>query len=208
MLTLGIAAAVVTGYLLGNFNGAILISHYVLHDDVRKWGSGNAGLTNFFRSFGGVWTLVVLLIDVAKTAAACYFSALLLKWLGYGELWQTAKMIGGFAAVIGHAFPVFYRFHGGKGILCAGALALFMEPLIFVIVFAVFVLLFALTHYVSLGSVSGAACYPVAFWLFYPDNYVVLALALVTAVLAIVQHRANLLRLKNGTESKIYLKKK
>lgn len=208
MLFVGLAVTAIVGYLLGNINGAILISQSVLHDDVRKRGSGNAGLTNFFRSFGGVWTLVVLLIDVGKTAVACFFGGILLKKLGYESMWVTAKMLGGFASVLGHVYPVVYRFRGGKGILCGGALALFMNPLIFLVVFVIFAVLFAATHYVSLGSVTAAICYPAVFWLFYPNNWYVAVMALCIGVIAVVEHRKNLSRLKNGTESKVYLLKK
>jgi glycerol-3-phosphate acyltransferase PlsY len=208
MVIWGIVAAVAVGYLLGNLNGAIIISKWLMKEDVRSKGSGNAGLTNYFRSYGGVQSLLVILIDMGKTVLACYFGGFVLKWLGHEELWVVGKMIGGFASAIGHIFPVFFRFHGGKGILCGGAMALVMEPRILLLLLVIFVLLFAATHYVSLGSVTAAICYPALYWIFFRDNVYVMVLALALGLLAVIQHRQNIVRLIHGTETKVYLKKK
>lgn len=199
-MALRIIACVLIGYLLGGLNGAIVISHAVKLGDVREHGSGNAGLTNFLRSYGGWRTLLVVALDLGKVFLACWLATLLLP-----EQTALAKMAAGAAAQVGHVFPAYYGFHGGKGILCSGALALVMDWRVFVIVFALFLLLFLLTKLVSLGSVCAAVVYPVAFWLFFRDEPAIWAIALGMALLAIIMHRGNIVRLFKGTERKTEL---
>ena len=145
-MTLRIIACVVLGWFFGGWNGAILISRAKMHEDVRSKGSGNAGLTNFLRSYGGAATLLVLLIDVGKTVAACLIATLILP-----QDKTFAKVLAGFAVQIGHIFPVFFGFHGGKGIACAGIVALVTDWRIFVIAFPLFLIVFFATRYVSLA---------------------------------------------------------
>ncbi len=102
---------------------------------------------------------------------------------------------------------MFYRFHGGKGIVCAGALALMMDWRIFVIVFSVFLIVFFTTHYVSLGSVLAAVGYAIAFPVFFRDNLPVALLGVAVALMALFMHRSNIVRLCKGKETKTYLKK-
>ena len=189
----------VAGYLLGNLNGAILISKFILKEDVRNHGSGNAGLTNFFRSYGGATTLFVLAIDVLKTVVAALLGGWMLGRFGYCEL---GKMIGGAFTVAGHMLPVFFQFRGGKGILCCAALAGVMDWRALAVILAVFLLALVLTRYVSLGSCLGAVCYtPVFAWRF-PGNWPIIAIAAVLALAALFMHRENIKRLLAGTENK------
>lgn len=196
-----IALVAVVGYLLGNLNGAILISKYILREDVRTHGSGNAGLTNFFRSYGGGLTLVVLAIDVIKAVAAALIGGWILgHFLDAPEL---GKMVGGSFAVIGHMFPVFFQFHGGKGILSSAALAGVMDWRILLVLLAVFLVAVILTRYVSLGSCLGAIAFTPAFAWCYPGRTDLIVIAVILSVLALVMHRKNIQRLLNGTESKL-----
>ena len=197
-----IAACLLAGYLLGGLNGAIVVSHVFLRDDVRKKGSGNAGLTNYLRNYGGAATILVAAIDVLKTVAAC----LLGMWLLPSDP-QLGKMIAGAAAQVGHIFPVYYRFRGGKGIICAGALALMMDWRIFAILFSVFLILFFTTHLVSLGSVVAALGYAAAFLIFFRDRLHIALIGVGVALLALFMHRSNIVRLLRGQETKTYLKK-
>lgn len=196
-----IALVAVVGYLLGNLNGAILISKYILREDVRTHGSGNAGLTNFFRSYGGALTLVVLAIDVIKAVAAALIGGWIAgHFLGDPDL---GRMVGGSFAVIGHMFPVFFQFRGGKGILSSAALAGVMDWRILLAIFVVFLVAVILTKYVSLGSCLGAIAFTPAFAWCYSGRTDLIVMAAVLSVLALVMHRKNIQRLLNGTESKL-----
>ena len=108
-------------YLLGNLNGAILLSRLVEKDDVRRHGSGNAGFTNFFRNYGKATSLLVILIDGVKTALSCLLGGWLLGAYGLGT---EGMLLGGLCATLGHDFPAFLGFRGGKGIVCGFAAAL------------------------------------------------------------------------------------
>ena len=108
----------VISYFFGNINGAILISKYLMHDDVRSHGSGNAGLTNYFRTYGGVQSLLVIVIDVLKCVLACMIARLLLP-----EYALHAKIAAGLVCILGHSYPALAGFRGGKGILCGAATA-------------------------------------------------------------------------------------
>ena len=103
---------VVIGYALGNLNGALMISKLLMHDDVRSHGSGNAGLTNFFRTYGGFQSLLVIAIDILKCVAACVIAGLILP-----DQMLHAKMVAGVATIFGHSYPAAAGFRGGKGIL-------------------------------------------------------------------------------------------
>lgn len=194
------------GYLLGNLNGAVIISSRLFQEDVRTKGSGNAGATNFIRNYGTGKAIFVLLIDVGKTVLGCYFGALMLRWMGFGELWTTGKMLGGVAVILGHMFPVFLHFRGGKGVLCGATLTLVMNPLMFLVFFAIFLVLFVTTHYVSLCSIVSACCYPLLYGLFFPGQWEIFAMALGIGALCVIMHHANIKRLLQKTESKTYLK--
>ena len=200
MLWLNILIAAAAGYLLGNLNGALLISKYLLKSDIRKRGSGNAGLTNFLRSYGGLQTLLVLAIDVAKTVAACMIGGALLR--GFG-LYELGKMLGGAFTVVGHMYPMLFGFRGGKGILCCAALAGAMDWYAFAVIIGVFLIVLLLTRYVSLSSCMGALVYPFAFAWRFRGEWLIIALALALAVWVISMHRENFRRLRAGTESKL-----
>ena len=147
-------AVAVLSYLLGCINGAIATSHLFYHDDVRRHGSGNAGLTNFYRNYGAKCAPMVIAFDMLKAVGAVllgnYFLGYLLGWGAAG------KYFGALFCVIGHMFPVFYGFKGGKGILCSGTLLLLLDWRIALVGWGAFVVLWLTTRYVSLGSVAAA----------------------------------------------------
>ncbi len=198
-MTLRIIACVVLGWFFGGWNGAILISRAKMHEDVRSKGSGNAGLTNFLRSYGGAATLLVLLIDVGKTVAACLIATLILP-----QDKTFAKVLAGFAVQVGHIFPVFFGFHGGKGIACAGVVALITDWRIFVIAFPLFLIVFFATRYVSLASITGMLAMGVLFVVFHAGEPQVWSLGVAMAALAIFMHRSNIVRLVKGTERRTH----
>ena len=196
---------IVLGYALGNLNGALLISKILIHDDVRTHGSGNAGLTNFFRTYGGFLSLLVIVIDVGKTVAACLIAQALLGPYGFA---MEAKMVAGVAAILGHSYPAASQFKGGKGILSGAALAACLDWRVFAIIFSIFLLVVIFTRYVSLGSVLAGAAFSVSFCALYWGNWVICGLAVFAGAFVIVRHRANIGRLIHHNESKLSFHKK
>ena len=190
--------AAVIGYALGNFNGALLISKMMMHDDVRSHGSGNAGLTNFFRTYGGIQSVLVIVIDMGKCMLACYLAALLLP-----EHALTAKALAGAATVLGHSYPAVSGFRGGKGILSGSAVALMIDWRIYVIIMTIFGVTVALTRYVSLGSILATSAFAICMLVFYWGSWPALALTVGTAIFVIARHHKNIGRLLHGTESKL-----
>lgn len=204
-MAVSIALICVLGYLLGGINGAILLSKLVEKDDVRRHGSGNAGFTNFFRNYGKRTSLLVILIDAAKAAVSCLLGGWLLGKYGLGT---EGMLLGGLAATLGHDFPAFLGFRGGKGIVCGFAAALVTDWRVGLILLAVFALVYFLTHYVSLASVLCALGFFISFWLFYPGRPFVLILSGCLSALAIFLHRENIGRLVRGQERKTYFFKR
>ena len=198
-LWLALTLSALLGYLFGNLNGAILISRLVKHEDVRTHGSGNAGLTNFLRSYGDAVTLIVVLIDFGKTVAACLLATL---FLPRDPL--LAKIVAGAGVQLGHVFPVFFGFHGGKGILCGAAIALVTDWRVFAIAMPVFILLFFATRLVSLASLTAVACFGVLYAVFYPARPEIWIITICEAAFAFVMHRGNIVRLLHGQERKTY----
>ena len=200
----------VIAYFCGCFNGAVIVSKYILRDDVRTHGSGNAGLTNFYRTFGGPLTLVVILCDVLKAVAAVWAGILMARYWD-GGFWSQeaivlvfAKYWAGLWCLLGHMFPCMFGFKGGKGILSGGAIAILMDWRMALVVWGGFLILAALTKWVSLGSIWAGASFPFATWFVYHD-VVLLALAILLGGLIVWKHRGNLKRILNGTESKFSL---
>ena len=202
---LSVCMALLAGYLLGNLNGAYSMSVLLAHEDVRSKGSGNAGLTNFIRNFGGGGALLVILIDAGKAVVACLTGGLLLQSYGY---YQEGVALGGAAVMLGHVFPALLGFKGGKGILSGLFIALAVDWRIAVLILAVFAIAYLLTQYVSLGSVLAAVAFGVGFIIFHYDNLTVMLCGVFMAALAIFMHRANIVRLLKGQERKTNLFKK
>ena len=224
LLTVGFAfLAMAIGYLLGSINSAILISKTVYGDDIRKYGSGNAGLTNMLRTYGKKAAGLTLLGDILKTALAIVVGSVLGGfgfWKGISLSYLTCELplnyMAGFFAVIGHILPIYYGFKGGKGVLCTAAMALILTPIEFVILLGVFVLIVWWSKYVSLGSVTVAVLYPivvsghikVAFSNALPQNGVMALITILLAIIIVYCHRGNLQRISDGTERKLSFKSK
>lgn len=148
-MVLSIVITAVAAYLLGNLNGAVVISRIVAHEDVRTKGSGNAGLTNFTRNYGAASSIFVIAIDVGKAVAACLLGGLLLEDYGH---YMDGVALGGLFVILGHDFPALLGFKGGKGILSGVTVALMMDWRIGLFVFGIFLVAYALTKYVSLST--------------------------------------------------------
>ncbi len=197
--------AAVLAYLCGCFNGAVIVSKYILRNDVRNHGSGNAGLTNFHRTFGGPLTALVIVTDMLKAVAALVISGLVFRSLLYNgtEIALFAKYWGALFCLLGHMFPCMFGFRGGKGILSGGMIAIMIDWRIALVVWGGFIILVLLTRYVSLGSVWAGGSFPFISWYCYPDPVLVM-LAFLCGGLVVWKHRGNIRRLLNGTESKFH----
>lgn len=194
-------AVAVVAYLLGSLNSAIIVSKWKWKQDIRNFGSGNAGLTNMHRVYGKDGAIYTLVGDILKQILSVLIGAVVLGRYG-------AYLAGGFC-IIGHILPVYYGFKGGKGVLTAATMILVIDPLIFAVLFIIFALVLAITRYVSLSSIIAAITYPASIRVAYGAAHAFeLFFALFVGVLVIYMHRTNLYRLFNGTESKFSFRKK
>ncbi len=206
ILIAGFVLVALTAYLLGSLNFALIMSKRMYGEDIREHGSGNAGTTNMARIYGKKAALYTILGDVLKGVVSVIIGSFLMgaTFGGY---------IAGLFCVIGHVFPVFYGFRGGKGVATAAAVILVVNPTVFLVVLGVFALTVILTRYVSLASCLAAAIYPFMMYQFTIANPIVMNFsvafitAFLTAVLVICKHHTNLKRLANGQESKFGFKK-
>ncbi len=199
----------VIAYFCGCFNGAVIVSKYILRDDVRNHGSGNAGLTNFFRTFGGPLTLVVILTDVFKAIVAIWAGTMLFSHMIVEDdlMIALAEYWAGLFCLLGHMFPCMFHFKGGKGILSGGTIAIMIDWRIALVVWGGFLILAVLTRYVSLGSCWAGASFPFATWFVYRSP-ILTGLGAVIGLLILYMHRGNIKRLLTGTENKFSLHKK
>ena len=199
-----IAAA---AYVLGSVNGSIIVSRYLLHSDVRTMGSGNAGLTNFYRNYGPKGIAGVLGIDIAKGVLAALIGGLVFP-LATGdqalkpEYVDIGRLFATFCLILGHVFPVFYGFRGGKGILCGVSAVFIVDYNAGVIALVVFVLAFLLTRYVSLGSVLGTISVPVTL---LAKGFS--GLCLILACLVIMKHGENIVRIIRHKEPRFVFRR-
>lgn len=209
LLIMPLVLIAVVAYFCGCFNGAVIVSKYILRDDVRNHGSGNAGLTNFFRTFGGPLTAVVILCDVLKAVAAILLGRFILGVVVSGEGAEIlATYWSALFCLLGHMFPCMFHFKGGKGILSGGTIAIMIDWRLALLVWGGFLVLAVVTKYVSLGSCWAGATFPIGTWFFVSHDPVILVLSVVIGCLVLYMHRSNIHRLLTGTENKFSLHKK
>lgn len=187
-------------YFFGCFNGSFMVSHFIIRDNVRKHGSGNAGLTNFYRTYGAKYALLVIACDMGKTVAACLLGSFFFRCLGWDGTLGT--LLAGLGCELGHIFPVFYGFRGGKGILSGGTLVLLLNWRVAAVAWALFLLLWLTTRYVSLASITATCSAPITVYFVYGHNWLYTGLCLAVAALVVWCHRENIQRLLHGTEKK------
>lgn len=200
------AVVAVVSYLLGSLNFAIIFSRAFMKKDVRQYGSGNAGSTNAYRMMGGKKTLLVMLGDMLKGIAAVVIAGLICGELGqFGGL---GKMIAGASVALGHIFPLYFGFKGGKGVLTIGAVLAFFDIRILGIAFAAFLIGVLITKYVSVGSIAAASAVAITMVAFHHSDYITATIGFLLGVFVVFLHRGNIKRLINGTESKFSFKKK
>jgi glycerol-3-phosphate acyltransferase PlsY len=197
-MLLHILIAAVVCYFLGNHNGAICVS-LMWGDDVRSHGSGNAGLTNFVRSYGTHRALLVILIDAGKAVLACILSGLL--FAPY-DLELQGRVWGGMFVLLGHVYPALQGLRGGKGILSGWFVAWCVDWRIALAIGVVFFAAYYLTRYVSLGSMLGVVAFGVGFIILYHDDLWVWLGGVLMSFLCLFAHRSNIVRLLKGQEKK------
>lgn len=196
----GILASAVIGYFLGCISFAFLISRIWFKKDIRKYGSGNAGATNMMRTYGWQYGVLTFLGDAAKGAIACLIG----KLLGG----QMGEYVAAVCVIVGHIYPVFMKFRGGKGISTAAGVAFFLAPGCSGVVFAIAILLMIITRMVSVGSIAGVILIAVSSYIFYPDDLMFKLTTTLIALLCIYAHRANIGRIIGGTERKVRIDQK
>lgn len=208
----GILLCTVVPYLIGSINPAILISRYVYHEDIRHFGSGNAGTTNMLRTYGKKAALATFLLDLGKAAVACFVGLLVWERNGLG--------FAGFFVMLGHMYPIFEKFKGGKGVACLTVVALITSiftnnwilpfvPFAFLFLLLIFLIVVIGTRYVSMASCCAAFLYPILLSsLSTPEHAgICVATAAFSALLVIFKHRSNLKRIMERTESQISFSK-
>ena len=200
------AIVIVSAYLLGSLNFSIIISKALMGRDIRQYGSGNAGSTNSYRMMGGKKTLLVMLGDILKGVAAVLIAGAVFGELG--EIGGIGKMVGGAAAIVGHIFPIFFGFKGGKGILTAAAVFGVFDVRILAIILGVFIVVVLICRFVSLASICAASALPIALAIFYGVNSPYFIIGFLLAALVIFMHRSNIVRLIHGEESRFSFKRK
>lgn len=201
----------VAAYLLGSINTGILVSKILYNDDIRKYGSHNAGATNMLRIYGKKAAFITVLGDALKGVAAVLFVKLLYALFPNGILLASEEPVtyaAAFFAVLGHNFPVYFKFKGGKGVLTSVTVIIMLDPFIGLVTLFAAILIMAVTKYVSLGSIMGAViAFALAVFL-RTDNIAFITLCFFLVVLLIYRHKGNIYRLAHGTESKLGRRKK
>ena len=198
MIILLLVVCGIIGYLLGSINASVVIGKFVYKKDVREHGSKNAGLTNTLRVLGKKAAIMVLVMDILKGVIACF--------IGMALNPQYGALIGGFFAVVGHNWPLYFNFKGGKGILTTATILMVIDWKIALIALGVFLVVVITTKYVSLGSIIGALSIVLTSILFNNDIYFISVLTLLSLI-AIYRHKANIKRLIKGEENKLNFKK-
>lgn len=208
-----IILVLVVGYLLGSINTSIIVGKcYGI--DIRQHGSGNAGMTNTLRTLGKVAAVLVILGDILKGVLSYLIGNIILDSttvdavLG-NELLTVGigGMIGGIAAIVGHNWPIYFGFKGGKGILTSFSVVMMMDWKLGLLLLGIFLVVVLITRYVSLSSITACVVFPIAAYI-KGNGIVFTVFSAMLAILAICRHSANIKRLINGTESKIGSKKK
>ncbi len=199
----------VISYLLGSFSSAVWFGKWFFNTDVREFGSKNAGATNTFRVLGYKAGIPVFIADILKSFLAVQLIIFVPEIVNGSEFYYQVKLIFGISAVIGHIFPVFTGFRGGKGVASMLGLVLALYPSAAGITFVVFLVVFLISHIVSVSSVSAALTFPVIMLLLTNGNSITLTVfSCVAAVLIVITHLKNIKRLLKGEEKRISFRKK
>lgn len=197
---------IILAYLIGSIPTSVWVSRHFFDIDIREYGSGNAGATNTYRILGPKWGTFVMVVDMLKGIIATSLYILLPHYLGSSnELHRTNFMIGlGLAAVLGHIFPVWANFKGGKGVATLFGMAIGIQPLVAICCIGVFLLVLYLTRFVSLSSIlAGIAFMVFILFIFNEKEPLYRIFAILVALMVILTHQKNISRIFKGTEGKV-----
>jgi glycerol-3-phosphate acyltransferase PlsY len=200
------ALLIVIAYLIGSIPTAVWVSKWFFSIDIREYGSGNAGATNTFRVLGSRWGTFVMIVDVLKGVAATSLYILLPYYMNMTNEWdRTNFMVGlGLAAVLGHIFPIWANFRGGKGVATLFGMILAIQPVVAVYCVGIFLLVFYLTRFVSLSSILASIAFAVFILVIFNEKEPLYrAFAIAVALLVVLTHQKNITRLLRGSESKV-----
>ena len=203
LVSLTFVAVILSAYLLGSINFAIIISGKKYKEDIRAHGSKNAGMTNMMRTYGKSAAVLTLVGDALKAIISCI--------IGYLAIGQLGAYAAGLFCMVGHVFPLYYGFKGGKGVVTAAATVLMTDPLVFLILITLFIIMVAIWRYISLASITCIGLYPLVLSfttkLFAGKISPFILFTVLMAFLIIGKHWPNIQRLREGTESKFSFKK-
>lgn len=195
---------IVLAYLIGSIPTSVWVSRYFFDIDIREYGSGNAGATNTFRVLGPKWGTVVMIVDMLKGTAAVNLVLLLPQYASSETLFLNLQICLGLAAVLGHIFPIWAEFRGGKGVATLFGLVLGISPWTALSCSGVFLLVLFLTRFVSLSSILASIAFPIFILvIFNVDNPIYRVFAIAVAMMVILTHQKNIGRLLRGSESKV-----
>jgi glycerol-3-phosphate acyltransferase PlsY len=199
----------ILSYLIGSFSSAVWFGRWFWNTDVREFGSKNAGATNTFRVLGAKAGLIVFVFDVLKSFAAIQLVRLVPELQQNSELYIQIKILFGACAIIGHIFPVFSQFRGGKGVASMLGFIIAIHPLAAGITFGVFLIVFLISRIVSLSSISAALAFPFIIYFLEKGNTLTLTIfSIIATCLIILTHLKNIKRLLKGEEKPISFSKK
>ena len=197
---------VILAYCIGSINFSVILSRKMAGFDVREKGSKNAGTTNMLRTVGKKAALITLICDILKGIVAVLL-ALVIGKIGKSFNIEILKYIAGFAVILGHTFPIFFEFRGGKGIATALGVLLILQWQVGLICLVFALILMALTKMVSVGSISAAILFPILVLFMEPDkNIWIIIISILITAFVIFNHRTNLKRIKDGNENKLSFK--
>jgi glycerol-3-phosphate acyltransferase PlsY len=195
---------IVLAYLIGSIPTSVWVSRHFFGIDIREYGSGNAGATNTFRVLGPKWGTVVMVVDMLKGTAAVNLVLLLPQYADSETLFLNLQISLGLAAVLGHIFPIWAEFRGGKGVATLFGLVLGISPWTALSCSGVFLLVLFLTRFVSLSSILASIAFPIFILvIFNVDNPIYRVFAIAVALMVILTHQKNIGRLLRGSESKV-----
>ena len=196
---------VLTSYLLGSFPTAVLVGKISHGIDIREHGSNNAGATNTFRVLGNSWGWIVLIIDISKGYVAATIPLFLTNfYLGFKDEVLIYQLIASFCVIVGHVFPVFANFRGGKGVATTLGIILAINLDTALISLAIFLIVFMLTSYVSLGAIIASVVFPfISFFAMKEDARIMIIFSILVALIVLFSHRKNINRLMRGEENKM-----